>query len=137
MTATMRSAAGSVNHAVGRRYNAVRRAPHGSWGGAGCSGGAQGGAVYNMGTLVLSNCTVAGNSATGGAGGVGGTNGSGVFATYPGAGGAGGASAGAGIFNAGKTRSTFTTSIHIHFERRNDQGFHSRHGFLEAGQRLR
>ena len=82
-------------------------------GGAGGNGGngglAQGGAIYNLGTLVLSNCSVAGNTAVGGAGGVGGTNGSGPFASYPGAGGAGGAVAGAGIYNAGNATIVNTT----------------------------
>jgi hypothetical protein len=69
-------------------------------GGSGGSGGAgYGGAVYNLGTLTLSNCTVAGNTATGGNGGSGGTNGSGSFA-YSGAGGAGALGAGGGVFNA-------------------------------------
>lgn len=74
-------------------------------GGAGGNGGAGGaglgGGIYNVGTLLLSNCTFAGNIAMGGAGAAGGTNGSGALAGYPGAGGVGGAGSGAGIYNAG------------------------------------
>jgi hypothetical protein len=82
-------------------------------GGAGGNGGngglGQGGAIYNLGTLLVSNCTIAGNTAAGGAGGTGGTNGSGPFASYPGAGGAGGGGAGAGIYNAGQATIVNTT----------------------------
>ena len=82
-------------------------------GGAGGNGGnggiGQGGAIYNLGTLLVSNCTIAGNAAAGGAGGVGGTNGSGAFASYPGAGGAGGVGEGAGIHNAGQVTIVNTT----------------------------
>jgi hypothetical protein len=70
-------------------------------GGTGGSGGmALGGAIYNTGTLVLSNCTLAGNQALGGLAGVGGTNGLGP-AGNPGSGGSGGAAFGGAVYNLG------------------------------------
>ena len=75
-------------------------AHQGGNGGAGGAGGtAYGGAIYNLGTLLLSNCTVSGNSVIGGGGGVGGTNGAGYKISYAGSGGAGGVAFGAGIFS--------------------------------------
>lgn len=71
----------------------------GAGGNGGNGGTGYGGAIYNLGTLLLSNCTVAGNSAIGGNGGQGGTNGTGG-ANYPGTGGLGAIGAGAGIYNA-------------------------------------
>ena len=90
-----------------RRQRQQHRRANGGNGGNGGVG--YGGAIYNLGTVLLSNCSIAGNIAVGGAGGVGGTNGSGPFASYPGAGGAGGAGAGAGIYNAGNATIVNTT----------------------------
>ncbi|HEX3797701.1 MAG TPA: carboxypeptidase-like regulatory domain-containing protein [Verrucomicrobiae bacterium] len=71
-------------------------------GGSGGNGGfASGGAIYNLGTLVLSNCTFAGNGTIAGNGGTGGTNGAGGTA-YAGGGGGGGLALGAAIYNQGK-----------------------------------
>jgi hypothetical protein len=94
------AATGGAGGAGGHGGNGSNTGGRGGNGGNGGVG--YGGAIYNIGTVLLSNCTVAGNTATGGAGGVGGTNGSGVFPSYPGAGGAGGLGAGAGIYNLGK-----------------------------------
>ncbi len=69
---------------------------NGGNGGVGC-----GGAVYNLGTIILSNCAVTANTAIGGIGGIGGTNGTGTFASYSGGGGAGGPGSGAGLYNLG------------------------------------
>ena len=69
-------------------------------GGRGGNGGrAQGGAIYNVGNLILVNCTFAENTATGGAGGQGGTGGSGAFPGANGNGGAGAAGSGAAVIN--------------------------------------
>jgi hypothetical protein len=82
-------------------------------GGAGGSGGAGaealGGAICNFGSppqdgssaysVVLSNCTVAGNSAVGGNGGAGGAGGTGFTAGLAGGGGGGGAASGAGLYS--------------------------------------
>lgn len=93
---------GGVGGAGGNGGNGGSGLDHGGNGGNGGNGGVgYGGAIYNLGTLLLSNCTFAGNIATGGAGGVGGTNGSGSEPSYPGAGGAGGGGLGAGIYNLG------------------------------------
>ncbi|MDB6021751.1 MAG: peptidase papain, partial [Pedosphaera sp.] len=75
-------------------------------GGSGGNGGtALGGAIYNFNTLLLSNCTFAGNSAIGGNGGAGGTNGTGPF-SYTGAGGTGGLAEGAALYNAANANVT-------------------------------
>lgn len=73
----------------------------GNGGNGGNGGGGYGGAIYNLGTLLLTNCTVSGNTAAGGNGGLGGTNGTGTFASYAGGGGAGGVSGGGGLYNLG------------------------------------
>src|SRR5579859_8022229 len=73
----------------------------GNGGNGGNGGGGYGGAIYNQGTLLLTNCTISGNTATGGNGGLGGTNGTGAFASYAGGGGAGGVSGGGGLYNLG------------------------------------
>ncbi|MDB6016127.1 MAG: Cna domain protein [Pedosphaera sp.] len=69
-------------------------------GGSGGNGGAgNGGAIYNSGTILLTNCTFAANNATGGSAGLGGTNGS--AGALKGNGGAGNIGAGAGLYNLG------------------------------------
>jgi len=72
----------------------------GNGGNGGTGGVACGGAVYNGGTLSLSNCAFSGNVSTGGNGGGGGTNGAGAFPGLTGSGGAGGAGSGAGVYSA-------------------------------------
>ena len=69
----------------------------GGLGGNGAPGG--GGAICSAGSLLLSNCTFAGNSVTGGSGGAGGTNGTGTGGV-PGTGGAGMAGSGAAVYSA-------------------------------------
>jgi hypothetical protein len=72
----------------------------GNGGNGGAGGTALGGAIFNSGSLLLSNCTVAGNSIAGGDGGSGGTNGTGNGGLgYPGSGGAGTSASGAGIYS--------------------------------------
>ncbi|MDB6122238.1 MAG: Cadherin protein [Pedosphaera sp.] len=75
----------------------------GSTGGNGGNGGnagtALGGAIYNSGTVLLTNCTLAGNSTLGGNGGLGGTNGAGPSLSYVGGGGVGAVASGAGLYN--------------------------------------
>jgi len=73
----------------------------GNGGNGGAGGKALGGAIYNIGTILLSNCSVAGNQIVGGTGGAGGTNGSGGFTSYAGLGAVGGIVEGAGIYNLG------------------------------------
>ena len=75
----------------------------GNGGSGGAGGTALGGAIYNLGTLYLTNCTLAGNTTVAGTGGAGGTNGTGVFASYPGNGGAGAIGAGGAVYNLGTT----------------------------------
>jgi hypothetical protein len=58
-----------------------------------------GGAVYNLGDLMLIDCTFSANSAIGGAGGAGGTGGTGNNPGMPGNGGVGGNGSGGAVFN--------------------------------------
>ena len=73
-------------------------------GGNGGSGGAgalgYGGAIYNLGTLWLTNCTFTGNTASGGGGGSGGAKGTGAFEGNAGRGGAGAPGSGAAVYSA-------------------------------------
>jgi len=71
----------------------------GDGGRGGNAGRAQGGAIYNLGELILANCAFAQNTATGGVGGAGGTGGGGPFPGANANGGAGAAGSGAAIFN--------------------------------------
>jgi hypothetical protein len=73
----------------------------GNGGNGGSGGNGYGGGIYNLGTLLLTNCTLANNAANGGNGGTGGTNGSGTFTSYTGNGGTGAPGAGAGLYNLG------------------------------------
>jgi hypothetical protein len=76
----------------------------GGEGGAGAAGaGAWGGAIYNAGSLLLSNTFFSGNTVTGGNGGAGGAGGSAPFRGLPGSGGIGGLSGGAALYNAQTT----------------------------------
>jgi hypothetical protein len=69
-------------------------------GGDGASGGqGRGGAIFNGGTLSLTNCTISSNSVAGGDGGSGGTAGANGFDGRPGSGMAGGNAFGAGIYS--------------------------------------
>lgn len=74
----------------------------GNGGNGGNGGTALGGAIYNVNTLILTNCTFWGNFAIGGTGGTGGgsgdTNNTGALG-YTGAGGTGGEADGAAIYN--------------------------------------
>jgi len=69
----------------------------GNGGKAGDGAIAFGGAIYNLGTLVVSNCAFLGNTATAGSGGDGGAAGGGVFVGYAGSGGAGAYAGGGAI----------------------------------------
>ncbi len=72
----------------------------GNGGNGGDGGHGYGGAIYNLGTLLLSNCAFSGNTAIGGNGGAAGTNGAGGF-SIAGTGGSGAEAAGAGLYNLG------------------------------------
>lgn len=70
-------------------------------GGAGGAGGAvAGGGVFNMGTIVISNCTFSANTATGGSGGIGGIGGSAIVGGVNGFAGATGTASGGGLYTA-------------------------------------
>jgi hypothetical protein len=98
------SASGGTGGAGGSGGNGSGTLSHGGNGGNGGNGAlGYGGAIYSEGSLWLSNCTFAGNSATGGSGGVAGTNGTatgtGAVAGMPGTGGAGAAGSGAAVYS--------------------------------------
>jgi len=94
------SASGGDGGSGGNGGNGGGTLGKGGNGGDGGSGGAaNGGAIYNVGTLVVSDTTIVGNSLTAGKAGAGGTNGTGFTAGYAGSGGAGGAANGAGIYS--------------------------------------
>jgi hypothetical protein len=83
----------------------------GDGGNGGVGGKAFGGAIYNIGSLLVTNCTFFGNSALGGDGGIAGDGGEGGFPGYPGAGAAGAPGAGGAIYSLGTARifnSTFS-----------------------------
>ena len=88
---------GGVGGAGGNSQNSTA----GNGGNGGAGGNGYGAAVYNLGTLVLTNCTLAGNSATGGTGGTGGAAGTGMLTGYPGSGGMGAVAEGACVYNLG------------------------------------
>jgi hypothetical protein len=71
----------------------------GNGGNGGNGGSGLGAGIFNGGNLLLTNCTVANNTAVGGSGGVGGTNGASL--AYPGSGGVGAIAAGAGLYSTG------------------------------------
>jgi hypothetical protein len=86
---------GSGGNAMTNSYN-----HKGGDGGDGAAGGVgYGGAVYNAGTLLVSNCSFLENTVAGGSGGSGGTNGYGMMASYAGRGAAGSVGAGGAIFS--------------------------------------
>jgi len=91
------SARGSSGGSGGGGGDGVYQGGNGGNGGAGALG--YGGAIYNLGTLALTNCTFSGNTATGGSGGSGGTNGDGAFEGNAGSGGAGASGSGAAVYS--------------------------------------
>ena len=91
------SAAGGSGGSGGGGGDGVSQGGNGGNGGAGGLG--YGGAIYNLGTLRLTNCTFSGNTVSGGSGGGGGTNGNGAFASNPGSGGAGASGSGAAVYS--------------------------------------
>ena len=76
----------------------------GTGGNGGRGGTAIGGAIYNQGTLVTTNCAFYINYAAGGLGGASGGAGTGVLGGYNGPGGTGGGAAGGAIFHARGSR---------------------------------
>jgi hypothetical protein len=70
----------------------------GNGGSGGAGGSVAGGAVFNTGSIVISNCTFSGNNATGGAGGIGGAGGSAIVGGVNGFAGATGSSSGGGLY---------------------------------------
>lgn len=82
----------------------------GHGGNAGGGGNGFGGAIYNLGELVMSGCALFQNSAIGGAGGAGGRGGSGCIGGGDGGfGGPGGHGWGGGLFNSGVAHLVNTT----------------------------
>jgi hypothetical protein len=96
------SAFGGTGGTGGGGGNGVGTLSLGGDGGHGGNGApGDGGAIYNAGSLSLSNCTFSGNSVVGGSGGLGGTNGTGNFAGgKPGSGGTGMEGSGAAVYSA-------------------------------------
>jgi hypothetical protein len=79
-------------------YGATNSVNTGGNGGSGTQAASgTGGAIYNLGTLMLGNCTLTNNSATGGTGGNGGNGGAGGGTFAVGGNGGDGASGGAGL----------------------------------------
>ena len=116
-TLTNNAATGGVGGAGGNGGAGTGTFEVGGDGGNGGVGGlGQGGAVFNVGNLTLTDCSFWGNTAVGGVGGAGGTAGTGTTSGLTGAGGAGGDGAGGAVFN-GKNLtvwgSTFTTNSAI------------------------
>lgn len=72
---------------------------NGGRGGNGATG--RGGAIYNLGSLLVRDTTLQGNTATGGAGSLGGSGGDGASAGVAGSGGSGARAVGAAIYNKG------------------------------------
>jgi hypothetical protein len=111
-------AAGGAGGAGGNAGNGSFRGGNGGHGGNGAAG--QGGAIYNLATLWLSNCTFYANATQGGIGAEGGTNGTNtatngipIVPRYLGGGGIGGVAAGGAVFNRGSlfvANSTFATN---------------------------
>jgi hypothetical protein len=92
--------------------SAGTRGGNGGRGGAG--GSAVGGAVFNFGTLTVSNSTFSGNLAQGGSGGIGGLGGSAIVSGSTGFSGAAGSGAGAGIYTADPTTALILNSTFDH-----------------------
>ncbi len=91
-------AAGGSGGSGGGGGDGLYQGGNGGNGGAGALG--YGGAIYNLGTVWLTNCTFIGNAATGGNGGDGGTNGPGAFPANLGRGGASAPGSGGAIYSA-------------------------------------
>ncbi len=89
---------------AGNGGNGTVRGGDGGHGGRG--GAALGGAIYNQGRLVTTNCSFYANFALGGLGGEGGAGGTGVFSGQQGRGAAGGGAAGGAIYNHPKSSAT-------------------------------
>jgi protocatechuate 3,4-dioxygenase beta subunit len=91
------SAAGGSGGSGGNGGDGTYQGGNGGNGGAGALG--YGGAIYNLGTLALTNCTFSGNTASGGSAGSGGTPGTGAFPGNAGRGAAGASGSGAAIYS--------------------------------------
>jgi hypothetical protein len=91
------NATGGSGGSGGKGGNGSIQGGNGGNGGAGALG--YGGAIYNLGTLVLTNCTLSGNTASGGNAGSGGAAGIGPWAGDAGRGAAGASGNGAAIYS--------------------------------------
>lgn len=99
-TLSTNNATGGDGGSGGNGGNGGGELSRGGYGGGGGAGGsAYGGAIYNLGTLLLDSCSVSNNSASGGNGETGGTGGTGFTAGLAGSGGAGGAGSGGGVYS--------------------------------------
>ena len=120
------SASGGSGGNGGNGGNGSYEGGNGGNGGAGAVG--YGGAIYNLGTLRLTNCTFAGNTAFGGNGGQGGTRGSGAFEGNDGRGAAGAAGSGAAVYSAQSL-----TAVNCTFNANAAQSGSSADGGTDAG----
>lgn len=93
------SAVGGHGGNGGNAGNGGVRGGNGGDAGRGATG--FGGALYNLGSLLASNCTFAGNGAFGGNGGTAGSGGTGRYPGYTGAGAGGASGTGGGLYNLG------------------------------------
>jgi hypothetical protein len=86
----------------------------GKGGSGGIGGSAGGGAVFNFGTLVVSNCTFSGNVAEGGSGGAGGLGGEANIPGATGFSGAAGIAGGGGLYTADLNRALILNATFDH-----------------------
>ncbi|HWC60980.1 MAG TPA: immunoglobulin domain-containing protein [Verrucomicrobiae bacterium] len=92
---------GAVGGTGGDGGDGENAGTRGGKGGAGGAGGAvAGGAVFNMGTIIISNCTFSANTAAGGSGGIGGLGGSAIVGGVNGLAGMTGTASGGGLYTA-------------------------------------
>lgn len=105
------AASGSNGGLGGNGSDGSQFGGNGGRGGNGATG--FGGGIYNLGTVMASNCLFRFNFVAGGDGGAGGAGGSGSFPGVPGGGGRGAGAYGGGIYNLGTVainNSTFLTN---------------------------
>jgi len=97
MTNTATGGAGGNGGNGGSGGGTLSQGGNGGNGAAGAPG--YGGAIYNLNTTTLINCTFSNNGVSGGNGGLGGTNGAGVYPGLDGRGGAGAPGLGGSVYN--------------------------------------